>query len=172
MKQMKTWKKEKKLKRLPVLTVCLLITALFASPLPNVYASDQGGKIFTKHFQKSLFDITGHALYSVEVLPNNKEYDIGQNTIGVIVHNDKDEDVKGAELSITYKNVDSGKTISPAKIEDKHNGLYIVSGLDNLFQPGRWDLGVTVNKDGVKDSVEFNLPEAFQKLYPKGRYSP
>ncbi len=152
-----------------------VITACLAAPAP-AKGQYTGGpvrqKLFTKHFNGSLFKITKYALYSVEVLLNDKEYPIGKDTIGIIIHSDKDEDVKGAALSITYRNVDTGRSIRPAAIVDKKNGLYIVSGLDHLSRPGRWQLGITVNKNGVKDSANFELPGAFKKLYPKGRYAP
>ncbi len=128
-------------------------------------------KLFTKHFNETLFDITRHALYSVEVILNNREYEIGKGVIGIVVHNDKDQDVKGAQLTIEDKNLETGEIAKPTGIEDKHNGLYIVSGL-KLFMVGRWELKITVDKKGVKDSVAFKLPEAMEKLYPKGRYYP
>ena len=154
-------------------TLCLLLAA--PTPSNGQYTGppeQENQRLFTKHFQKTMFDITEHALYSVEVLPNDEEYPIGKNTIGVVVHNDKDEDVKGAKLSITCTNMETGKSIHPTGIVDKKNGLYIVSGLDNISSPGHWELRVTVNKGGVKDSVKFKLPEALMKPYPKGRYHP
>ncbi len=162
-----------KVTKLVAAIICLsIITVASTQSGAHENASPMPKKLFTKHFRESLFDITGQALYSVEVLPNDKEYHIGKGTIGVVVHNDKDEDVAGAELVITYKNIETGKLIMPTKIEDNNNGLYIVSGLDNLLQPGLWELKITVNKKGIKDSVKFALPEAFKKPYPKGRYSP
>ncbi len=128
--------------------------------------------LFTKHFQQSLFDITKQARYSVEVLLDDKEYPIGKNVIGIIVHNAHDEDVKGAELTITRKDLATGEEI-PTKpvITDKGNGLYIVSGL-GLKREGKWQLSITVDKGGVGDSVTFLFPDVMKSHYPKGRYSP
>ena len=131
-----------------------------------------GKKLFTKHFQETLFDITGHALYSVEVLLDDKEHKIGKNVIGVVVHDAHDEDVAGAGLTIIHKNLASnGKASGTLAVTDKGNGLYIVSGLD-LQRDGRWELAITVKKDSVEDGVKFVLPDALKKLVPKGRYSP
>lgn len=131
-----------------------------------------GEKKFTKHFQETLFDITEHAAFSVEILLNNKEYNIGRGVIGLVVHDDKDSDVKGAKITITHKDLKTAEIASePLTITDKNNGLYIVSGL-NLQRAGRWELDVTVKKGNVKDSVKFILPDAMKHLYPKGRYVP
>jgi hypothetical protein len=56
-------------------------------------------------------------------------------------------------------------------VTDKGNGLYIVSGL-NLQRDGRWELAITIKKDGVEDRVKFVLPDALKERVPKGRYSP
>jgi len=132
-----------------------------------------GEKItFTKHFQETLFDITEHAAFSVEILLNDKEYKIGKGVVGMVIHDDKDSDVKGAGITIVHKNLDTGES-APENIiiTDKNNGLYIVSGL-NLEREGRWELDITVKKGNVGDSVKFMLPDALKKLYPKGKYSP
>jgi hypothetical protein len=128
--------------------------------------------LFTKHFRESLFDVTGHALYSLEVLPDDKEYKIGKDVIGIIVHNQKDEDVIGAELTIVQKSLANGQTY-PDKltVTDKKNGLYIVSGLD-LKREGKWELLITVKKAGVEDSVKFVFPDVLKDRPAKGRYSP
>jgi hypothetical protein len=129
-------------------------------------------KLFTKHFQQTLFDITAHADYSVEVLLNDQEYPIGKNTTGIIIHNSHDQDVKGAGLTIVQKDLATGEDV-PLKlaITDKHNGLYVVSGLD-LERQGKWDLLISVKKDGVQDSVTFAFPDVLKQRYAKGRYSP
>ncbi len=129
-------------------------------------------RTFTKHFQHTLFDITSRAAYSVEVLLDDKEYNIGKNVIGIVVHNAYDEDVKGAQLTIVLKNLATNEIV-PGKpvVQDKRNGLYIVSGLD-LKRKGNWELYITVEKGGIKDSVKFVLPDALKHTLPKGEYSP
>ncbi len=154
--------------------IAALVFGLLAAP-PTRAHDDQGPgakKIFTKHFQETLFDITRHAAFSVEVLLDDKEYKIGQGVIGIVLHDDKDADVIGARLSLTLKNLGDGSSGGgPVSIADKGNGLYLVSGL-NLQREGRWELSVTARKDGTEDSVSFILPDALKKRYPKGPYSP
>lgn len=129
-------------------------------------------KIFTKHFQNTLFDITEHGAYSVEVLLDDKEYKIGKDVVGIVVHGDNDSDVIGAKLTIVHKNLDTGEALpGPLTITDKENGLYIISGL-NLQREGRWELSVTVRKGDVEDSVKFLFPDVLKERHPKGTYSP
>lgn len=158
----------------PVGFIAVLLLCLLVVPLAKAHEGHDSGekKLFTKHFQETLFDITPHAAFSVEVILNNDEYKIGQNVIGIVVHNAKDEDVVGAKLTFGLKNIKTGAMVdSPVSITDKHNGLYIVSGLD-LKKKGRWELSVTVKKGDTEDGVKFDLPEVLKKPYPAGRYSP
>lgn len=128
-------------------------------------------RLFTKHFQETLFDITGRASYSVEVLLNDNEYEIGKNVIGIVLHDEHDEDVKGAKLTIVHRNLATNEKASGAlTVEDKGNGLYIVKGL-TLQRDGRWELAITVEKGGDRDSVQFVLPDALKQRVAKGRYS-
>ena len=134
---------------------------------------DTGRKIlFTKHFKESLFDVTGQAAYSLEILLDDKEYKIGKDVIGIVVHDNKDADVIGAELAIVQKDPATGEAV-PGKrtVTDKKNGLYIVSGLD-LKREGKWELLITVSKSGVRDSVKFIFPDVLKDRPAKGRYSP
>jgi hypothetical protein len=128
--------------------------------------------IFTKHFQDSLFDVTEHAMYSLEVLLDDNEYKIGKDMVGIVVHDKKDSDVIGAELTIVHKSLATGETV-PGKltVTDKGNGLYVVSGLD-LKRDGKWELLITVRKAGVEDSVKFIFPDVLKNRPAKGRYSP
>lgn len=128
--------------------------------------------LFTKHFQDSLFDVTEHAMYSLEILLDDSEYKIGKDVIGIVVHDKKDEDVVGAELAIVQKDLASGRTESgKLAVTDKQNGLYIVSGID-LKRDGKWELLITVRKAGIEDSVKFVFPDALKDRPAKGKYSP
>jgi len=130
-------------------------------------------KIFTKHFQNTLFDITEHGAYSIEVLLDDNEYKIGKGVVGIVVHGEKDSDVIGAKITIVHKNLGAGEPVStPLTITDKENGLYIISGL-NLQRDGRWELSVTVRKGDVEDSVKFLFPDVLkEERHHKGPYSP
>jgi hypothetical protein len=151
-----------------------LIVSLLTIVAEGTHTGTEAGrkKIFTKHFQATLFDITEHASYSTEILLDDKEYKIGKDVIGIVIHDKDDRDVAGADLAIILKNLETGDPASgTVTVTDKGNGLYIVSGLD-LHREGRWELGITVKKDDVQDHVKFILPDAMNKIYPKGRYSP
>jgi hypothetical protein len=155
-----------------------LFMVLLLLPCNPSSAADEGGfaggvkTIFTKHFQKTLFDVTEHAAYSVEILLDDQEYKIGKNVIGMVIHNAYDADVMGAEITFVLKDLAAGK-ISPVipTVTDKGNGLYIVSGLD-LQKEGKWELTITVKKGRIEDRVKFILPDALKARVPKGRYSP
>jgi len=155
----------------------LLMVLLLFSGNPSS-AADDGGitggvkTIFTKHFHKTLFDVTEHAVYSVEILLDDEEYTIGKNVTGIVIHNAYDEDVTGAEITCILKNLASGKNspVTP-KVTDKGNGLYIVSGLD-LQKEGKRELMITVKKGRIEDRVKFILPDALKARVPKGSYSP
>ncbi len=139
--------------------IALLTYGMFVS-VPVVMAGEsgvEGKQKFTRHFQQSLFRVTENAFYSAEVLLDDREYSIGKNVIGVIIHNARDEDVKGAELVIAHRNLSTSEN-APGRVTvtDKGNGLYIISGLD-LGRKGRWELIITVRKDGVEDRVKFAL---------------
>lgn len=129
-------------------------------------------RIFTKHFQETLFDISEKAEFSIEILLNDKEYKIGKNVVGIVVHNARDQDVEKAAISIDLRNSDTGRpsTQTPV-VKEKGEGLYIVSGLD-LKNEGHWKLTIKVKKDGTEDSVQFLLPNALKTPQPAGKYSP
>ena len=134
--------------------------------------AESGKRTFTKHFKGSLFDITAKANYSIEILLDEKEYPIGKNVVGIVVHNSNDEDVAGAELAIDYRDLDSGENLSQSvDVKDKGEGLYTVAHLA-LAKEGRRKLTIKVKKGPVEDSVQFIFPDAFKNILPAGRYSP
>lgn len=155
------------------LTSAVLVLGLLVSLPVKAGAKERSEKtIFTKHFNETLFDITENAKFSVEVLLDDKEYDIGKDVTGIVIHGEGDKDVAGAKLKFTYRNLETGET-TPADvtITDRRNGLYIVSGLD-LERTGRWELLISVKKDSLEDNVSFVFPDALKKRHPKGKYSP
>ncbi len=115
-----------------ILLQCLLMILVSAVSLTvvNYVEATHGGqepsekKLFTKHFQASLFDVTEHASYSIKVLLDDKEYKIGKNVIGIVVHGEHDEDVKGAKLTFGLRDLATGKEVGvKPTITDKNNGL-------------------------------------------------
>jgi len=145
---------------------------LFLSGLALHVQAEPEKRIFTKHFKETLFDITKNAEFSIEILLDDKEYKIGKNVIGIVVHNARDQDVEKATISIDFRNSDTGRpTTQTPVVKEKGEGLYIVSGLD-LKKEGHGKLTIKVKKDGVEDSVQFLLPDALKTLHPAGKYSP
>jgi len=141
-------------------------------------AAHEGGSageekiVFTKHFQNSIFDVTKRAAYSVEILLDDKEYNIGKNVVGIVIHNAHDKDVIGAKVAFVLRVIPSGtKSVVTPVIADKRNGLYIISGLD-LQKEGRRELTMMVKKGSVEDTVKFVFPDALKARVPKGRYTP
>lgn len=159
-------------------SIMCLVMVLFLFAVNPATATHEGGfaggekTLFTKHFQNTLFDVTEHAAYSVEILLDDKEYKIGKNVVGIVIHDANDKDVSGAEITFVLKDLVTGEnsTVTPM-VTDKSNGLYIVSGLD-LHKEGKWELAITVKKGRIEDHVNFVLPDALKAHVPKGRYSP
>lgn len=156
-----------------MISLAVVLFVFASGPAGSREGHDLAEKVlFTKHFKESLFDVTEHAAYSLEVLLDDSEYKIGKDVIGIVVHDKRDEDVIGAELTIVQKDLATHET-APVKltVTDKKNGLYIVSGLD-LKKDGKWELLITVRKAGVEDRVKFIFPDVLKERPAKGRYSP
>ncbi len=67
----------------------------------------------------------------MEILLDDKEYQIGKNVVGIILHGACNEDVSRAEITFVFNDLVSGKSsIVTPTATDKDRGLYIVSRLD------------------------------------------
>lgn len=66
---------------------------------------DAGKAKFTKYFNKSLFRITEKGEFSTEILLDEKDYKIGKDVIGIVVHDRNDGDVENADIKINYKDM-------------------------------------------------------------------
>jgi hypothetical protein len=146
------------------------------SPARMAFANGKHGedesREFTKHFNKSLFQVGEARLFSIEILPDESEYKIGKDVVGIAVHDEEDRDVTGAKISVILKDRQTGQPApGAARVREKGGGLYLVSGLD-LTQEGRFELKVTAKKGTKEDSAAFLLPEAWDDVRPKGKYAP
>ncbi len=114
---------------------------------------------FTKHYKTSMFSVAEKGLYSVELVLKSGELKKGANELDLIIHDNKDHDVVGAEISIQpwMPEMGHGIDIEPV-IEEKGGGLYHVSNLV-LTMGGHWELRVGVNKGGVSDVASFDFPQ-------------
>lgn len=141
--------------------LCLLTTSV---------ANGEGKTKFTKHFNESLFNITEKGEFSIEILLDEKEYKIGKNVIGIVIHNKHDEDVEGADIKITLLG-EKGRDItgSPA-IKEKGEGLYTVANLD-LKREGRQELKIKVKNKNITDGAVFVFPDVAKEKLPTGKYT-
>jgi len=124
----------------------------------------EGGATLTKHFNETLFAISEKGQVSIEILLDEKEYKIGKDMVGIVVHDGHDEDVEEAKLHVTV----SGNA-EPLKVKEKGGGLYLMAN-DALPKGGTWELKVTVRKKKIDDSATFLFPEVLQKRLPAGKY--
>jgi hypothetical protein len=152
-----------------------LLCALLTTSLLLFFASVNAGsgrhdneKIkFTKHFNESLFRIADKGEVSIEILPDEKEYKIGRNVIGIVIHDKYDKDVEGAKLEVIVEASEGSKEQSTVK--DKGDGLYTAMGLD-IQRSGRWALRINVKHKNIEDSAVFVFPDVTKEHIPAGKY--
>lgn len=123
----------------------------------------EGGAKFTKHFNETLFAISEKGQVSIEVLLDEKEYKIGSDMIGIVIHDSHDEDVEDAKVLVTV----SG-TAEPLKVKEKGGGLYLVPS-SGLPKDGIWELRILVKKRKIDDQATFSFPAAMAKRLPAGK---
>jgi len=150
-----------------IIAIFMIVFALTLSNARAHHTEEKAGsgKVkFTKHFNESLFRITDNGEFSIEILPDDKEYKIGKDVIGIVVHDRNDGDVENADIKINYRDMKETPVI-----KEKGDGLYIVSNLD-IKKEGRWELNITVKKKKKEDAAAFIFPDALNKLLPAGKY--
>ena len=148
-------------------TFAVMIAGLFLLCVAAVSAhsgSHEGGAKFTKHFNETLFAIAEKGQVSIEVLLDEKEYKIGKDVIGIVVHDSHDEDVEGASLAVTATGA-----AEPLKVKEKGGGLYLVPNT-GLPKEGKWELKIAVKKKKIDDSAAFVFPEVLNTKMPAGKY--
>ena len=156
---------------LPAVVISLLLVGQLW-PAPVCYAHDEGShgsSKFTKHFEKTFFAITEKGAFSIEVLPDEQEYKIGKNVVGIVVHSNHDEDVEGAMLTVTAEGtveVNNERIV----VREKGAGLYTASNL-NLNREGAWKLIIQIKKKTIEDRAMFTFPRTVTKYLPAGAYS-
>lgn len=148
------------------------IIICFSLGIPHITSSHEkkheGQKIqYTKHYNESLFKITDKGEFSIELLLNEKEHKIGENVIGIVIHDKNDEDVEGAKITVNI--LAEGKSTGSAATIEKGDGLYIIEGV-NQQRDGRWDLLIKVKKKGIEDWAVFIFPDVLKDSMPVGKY--
>jgi len=156
------------MKKAVILVLISLVVSAVVCFGNTAYASDKPK--FTKHFDESLFNITDKGLFSVEILPDDKEYPkLGKDVIGLVIHDEYDKDVEGANIKITA--IPEGRAGADAPvIKDKGDGLYTISTID-LKKGGKWELRISVRKAKLEDSASFIFPDVLNTPLHKGKYS-
>lgn len=141
----------------------LAILALFA--VSNAHSGSPGKNAqFTKHFSDTLFAVSEKGQVSVEVLLDEKEYKIGKDVIGIVIHDSHDEDVEDAKIIVTILGI-----AEPLKVMEKGGGLYLVPKT-GLLQEGIWKLSISVKKKKIEDGTIFVFPEVLNNKMPAGKY--
>lgn len=127
----------------------------------------KGKTQFTKHFHESLFQVTDKGEFSIELLLDEKEYKIGKNVLGIVIHDKHDEDVEGAEISVNVRT--TGGNIEQAVVKEKGGGLYTIAGV-NPQREDRWELVIKIKKKKIEDSTVFLFPDALRERKSAGKY--
>jgi len=124
----------------------------------------EGGAKFTKHFNDTLFAVSDKGQVSIEVLLDEKEYKIGKDVVGFVIHDSHDEDVEDATLIVTVTGI-----AGPMKVREKGGGLYLVPNI-GFPKEGTWKLSISVIKKKIEDRAVIAFPEALNKKLPAGKY--
>lgn len=148
------------------------LTICFSLGIPHIISShekkhEEYKAQFTKHYHESLFKIADKGEFGIEILLNEKEHKIGENVIGIVIHDKNDEDVGGAKITVNI--LAAGKSIESAAIIDKGDGLYIIEGV-NPQRDGRWELLIKVKKKSIEDRAVFIFPDVLRDSMPAGKY--
>lgn len=140
--------------------VTLLLTAAGCAGLHVIPLRRHDVKVggFTRHYEGSYFQVAQGGGFSVELLARPERLKAGVHRFEIVVHDRRDRDVEGAEVSAVARQVGSRAEVLP-RVREQHSGIYTLA---DVFLPGPsdWELTVTVRKAGVEDRVVFRLPGA------------
>jgi hypothetical protein len=113
----------------------------------------------TKHYEQSLFKVTGKGLFSVEMVIKEKELKVGVNTLDIIVHDKNDKDVVGAVVTLIPWMPEMGHGVyEKPVVRERGGGLYSAENII-LIMGGRWELRMKIKRGDVEDSVTFDFPD-------------
>lgn len=113
---------------------------------------------FTQHLADSKLLVTEKGMFSVEMsIPDNR-LKVGVNTVDIIIHEERDRDVTGAEVSFTPWMPEMGHGVfTPPVIKEKGNGLYTVENIV-LVMGGHWEFRINIKWGSSVDNVVFDFP--------------
>jgi hypothetical protein len=124
----------------------------------NVYAGSSDHDTRTKHYGDTLFKVTDNGEYSVEVLLPDQKVEMGVNKIDIIIHDKKDGDVAGADITVTpwMPSMDHGVMEKPV-VNEKGGGLYTATNVV-FSMTGDWELRLRITKGSITETVAIALP--------------
>ncbi len=152
------------MKKQPALSVAILVAVLLFAAVSSPGADEA---VFTKHFATTLFAIGEMGRFSIEVLPDDREYDIGSGKAGIVVHDSRDRDVEAAMVEATVTGADG--RVDKIPVKEKGEGLYTIPR-SALQMGGASRLSIRVLKKGNEDIATFSLPADLARPLAKGPY--
>jgi hypothetical protein len=112
---------------------------------------------FTKHYEESLFEISKKGMFSVEMVVKEPGLMTGVNAVDLIVHDKKDKDTVGAEITFTPWMPEMGHGVfEEPVITEKGGGLYTIENIV-LIMSGHWELRVNIKKGDMEDTAVFDF---------------
>lgn len=136
-----------------ILRSATVLFLVVLTPLTAAAADHHG--TFAPHYKNSLFKVTETGRYSVELLVKERRLRAGDNTLELIVHDGKNRDVVGADVTIVPRMAGMHHGVSAkAVVSEQGGGLYRAENVV-LSAGGHWELKVTVKKDSVADAAVF-----------------
>lgn len=138
----------------------ILLMVIWTGCATTKIAHDDGGvhAPMTKHYGDTLFKVTDNGKYSVEILLPDQKVEMGVNKVDLIIHDMKDQDVAGAQITVTpwMPSMEHGVMEKPL-INEKGGGLYSVANVV-FSMTGNWELRLRITEGSTTDTVAIALP--------------
>jgi hypothetical protein len=149
------------MKKIAVLILAIFIVSCASIP-QNAGAEEKRSHergTFTQHYKDSLLLISKKGMYSVEMVIKEHGLKTGINSVDIIVHDKKDRDVVGADITVTPWMPEMGHGVfDPPVVTEKGGGLYAIENII-LVMSGHWELRIKVKHRGIEDTVVFDFPD-------------
>jgi len=137
----------------------VIVVLFFPFTAVALHTDQPGSGGHTKHYEQSLFKMMEKGLYSVEMVIPEKELTVGVNTLDIIVHDNHDKDVVGAEITVVPWMPEMGHGVfEKPVIKERGGGLYSVENVV-LIMRGHWQLRIKITKRETEDMVTFDFPD-------------
>jgi hypothetical protein len=134
----------------------LVILALLLFAGANVSPAEES---ITKHYEDSLMAMGEKGIFAVELVVPAMGVHMGVNSVEIIIHDASDNDVAGADITLTPWMPKMGHGVSEeARVTERGGGVYTVENIV-FSMTGWWDLTVEVRKGDLVDSAVFSFHE-------------